>query len=753
MRWNAFGMEWLLDTARMPALQAALVGVGVLLVVIAYLRGLRWQHHTPGSRRLLLLLRLGAIACLLPALLQLRARRRVATAQRPVVAVVLDDSGSMRRPAGAPGDEAAPTRYARALDLLRDELAPALGTNVALRVYGIDGEALSPPALETNAADKAYSPLTETLLYVQRDAGETNLAALVVLSDGAEHGAAPTPAAPDRLRVPVFAVNVSGTAAPEEGPPDAAVRSVAVNRTALAGNTVQVEADIRLRGETVSARTPVHVLQGERVVAGAVLESDHGERQWRVQMEFVPEQAGRFTYLVQAGAFPGETELADNRTTFSLAVRREPLKVLYIDGVLRWEGKFVREALARDPDIHVVYAVRTARPGRDQGSPGLLRPEALADLQLVILGDVEAAYFDPAELEALAQWIVEQGGALLLTGGYRSFGPEGFSTSRLSRVLPVLFAGPGAAQIEDPFPLRLTRAGREHPVFDLTGNRMRDVAFIHDLPLLQGCSAVRGVKPGAEVLAVNPEVQVPGRDEGLPVMAVQQVGEGRTMVFAVDTTWRWRMVVGGYTGDASFYHRFWGQLVRWLITDEDTEAAVLAVRTDRSRYRTNETVRLYADLAAAASEAGAGPGPARVRAVAADEQGRQRDLALRELSAQRYEAAFTVDRPGRWDITVTADGVGEGAASQVVRIDVARPGAEQRHAAAEPERLRALCEQSGGRYVGAEEAAALARGLAPPARRITETRELALWRHPVLAALFFACLCGEWIVRRMKRLA
>ena len=187
-------------------------------------------------------------------------------------------------------------------------------------------------------------------------------------------------------------------------------------------------------------------------------------------------------------------------------------------------------------------------------------PEALAKLDMVILGNVEATYFSAQEMDALRTWVTEKGVALLLTGGYNSFGPKGFGGSRLREILPVRFSAAANPQVDQPFPLSLTALGEESPIFDLTGNRLHDTAFYHKLPQLGGCSLIAGVKPGGQVLAVNEQLRDPASGGPLPVMVLQQVGLGRTMVFAVDTTWRWRTVVGGYTGDASFYQRFWGQI-------------------------------------------------------------------------------------------------------------------------------------------------------------------------------------------------
>src|SRR4029077_13854078 len=79
-------------------------------------------------------------------------------------------------------------------------------------------------------------------------------------------------------------------------------------------------------------------------------------------------------------------------------------------------------------------------------------------------------------------------------------------------------------------------------------------------PSLASRAAVGGPRPGAVVLAVtsSPSGVV------LPVVAVQRFGRGRSMIFAGEASWRWRMLQA--STDRS-YEFFWRQALRWLATE------------------------------------------------------------------------------------------------------------------------------------------------------------------------------------------
>jgi uncharacterized membrane protein len=759
-------------------LGSLIVALSVVVALLAYTTGFRWQQHAQPARFGLLSLRLGAIVCLLLTLLHPAWVSERAEEAKPIVAVVLDDSASMSQAIARGGGEAtdgspAETRYSRAIGALREDLMRSLAESHDLRLYDVEARPFEPDDLPAIAAGEC-SPLTDTLLRVQDDLRDEPLVAIALLSDGAETTERPALGGLEQLRVPVHAVDLVGSSEDGSAGADLAIQAVSTNRRALVGNTVRVLVDVAAEGDPGDTDLPVSILDGGQAVASRVIRWPAGRRVVRAELAFVPQRPGEFMYSVAAGPLPGETDLSNNRQTFPLTVGAKPLTVLYVDGVLRWEGKFIREALAADPDISLISTVRTTRVGADRGSQGVLLAEQLANVDVVILGDVEAAYFSAEEeLQALCRWVKESGGGLVLTGGYHSFGPEGFSRSVLRDILPVEFSASVTPQIEQPFNLKLTDAGREHPIFHLTGDRLRDTGFFHKLPPLDGCSRVAGIKPAAEVLAVNPRVGTAEGEPGVPVLVVQQVGAGRTMVFAVDTTWRWRLVVGGFAGDSSFYERFWGQLVRWMASKQDETPPRLFVSTDQSRYKLGETIELNIELRLSDrpddgadgrdSARGAEPLAWKVAARALDESGKPMNVPLAELGDGKYRGTLAAGRPGGLDLAVSADparlagdtelAAESSAQSSVVTVQVDRPDVELLNTRCDRQWLARAAQLSGGRVLPLDEIAAWGRQLPADPVRKAVLRTSGAWGDWLFGGAFLVMICAEWILRRRRQLA
>jgi uncharacterized membrane protein len=783
-----------IDWSNFGPVAVVLVGIGVALVVLAYTRGLRGRGRAARNRFLLLGLRLGAIACLLAALLHPMWVWRKADLDKPAVAVVLDNSLSMSLPAEG---EAGPSRYERALDVLRSRIVPKLGQSAELRCYDASGSVLDLAALP--AAPKGErSPLTESLARVQRALRARKLAGIILLSDGAESDDSRSGAGGLKdVHAAVYPVELARQAAAGVGPSDLSIQAVIANQRALAGNAVKVTVLMGATGRIDARNVEVTISDERSVVARKIIRWHAGEMNRGVDLDFQASRPGKLTYTVDvraqdASAGPGhgpapgasttapgaevaaapfhiERNLGNNRAWFPLAVRVQPFTVLYIDGVLRWEGKFMREALAGDPDLNVLSSVRTAARSAGGKSRGILTKEQLANVKVVILGDIEPGYFAEAELSALKSW-VSDGGGLLLTGGYLGFGPDGFGTSVLRDVLPVDFVEDEKAQIDTPFNLRLTEEGEGHPIFHITGDRVRDRAVWHSLPQLAGCSRIKGIKPGAQVLAVNPGVSGGDNRQGLPVMVSQQVGRGRSMVWAVDTTWKWRTIVGGFTGETLFYRKFWGQLVRFLAAGEDEASAErLFVSTDRYRYKEGQDVKLLVEVRGGEeSRPGSSTRPSlpakvdwRVSALCVDEEGRRTRVGLASAGQDRHEAKVPAARPGRMDFLVTAEPIVPAVVkrdqdeyavrTQAVTVQVERPDLELLAGQWDSQWLTRAAQATGGRVLKVDEIDTWRLETEPTA--VTRVEQAGLWHHPVLVAAFFVLLCAEWVLRRMRRLA
>src|SRR6185436_6688439 len=192
------------------------------------------------------------------------------------------------------------------------------------------------------------------------------------------------------------------------------------------------------------------------------------------------------------------------------------------------------------------------------------RRDQLFVYDALIIANVESDFFSRAQLTMLADFVSERGGGLLVLGG-RSFAQRGLSGTSLEEVLPVELndrrGGLLRTSLSGDLPahnkVTLTAEGEGHPIMRIGGTPDETRKLWAALPALAASAPLGGPRPGATILALT---TAPGGGV-YPVVAVQRYGQGRSMVFAGEAAWRWKMMAP--STDRS-YEFFWRQSTRWL---------------------------------------------------------------------------------------------------------------------------------------------------------------------------------------------
>ncbi len=550
----------------------ALVAVAATaLVLLLTLLGLPRHRLTPRRRNVLIALRLVVIALamfamLRPALVQTTTKRRSAT-----LVVLIDRSRSMQI-ADAVGDK---TRW-EMLQATVEEALPTLrelSEDFEIRAYTFD-EALEPVDFSTGQLDLAFAPDGEQTALgaaledvLRREAGK-RLLGVVLLSDGAQRAYAPRdtpPQGPVRrladLGYPLYTL-AFGQARGLGQARDVALKDLSVNQTVYVKNELAVHGMAQIDG-----------FAGQRIGVQLLFESPAGKMQPEdgvevvarqpgeavsVDLATVPQTPGEYKVTLSAKDQPGELVTTNNSMSTFVTVLKGGINVLYLEGALRVDQKFLRRSLDASPDIKVDY-VRL-----DPRDPAQ-RPVDLAErfnrgkYDVYILGDVDASSFTSDELQRLAD-VVKQGAGLAMLGGFHSFGPGGYANTPLAAVLPVAMDPRKRQRVGDPIrsdvqlrgPLAMRPAkplGERHYLMAL-GTATDRGAVWNKLPPLEGANRLGAPKPAAQVLAETPD--------GQPLLVVQEAG-GRVMAFAGDSTWHWWM-----EGFEPQHKRFWRQVILWL---------------------------------------------------------------------------------------------------------------------------------------------------------------------------------------------
>jgi hypothetical protein len=227
--------------------------------------------------------------------------------------------------------------------------------------------------------------------------------------------------------------------------------------------------------------------------------------------------------------------------------------------------------------------------------------------------------------------------------------------------------------------------------------------------------------------------------EVFPVVAVQRYGRGRSLVFAGEASWRWRMMQP--STDRS-YEFFWRQAGRWLSSDAPDPVSLslpeAAEPGDAVEIQVDARDRAYAAVA-----------DATIEATIASPGGDAKPIAMRPAGVPgRFTTSFTPSQAGLYRVRAEA----RRGATQLGTADrwfyVGGGDREFADPRLNEGFLRRLARESGGQYVRAADVGRVLTSLKEAVPQTAQPVRRDLWHEPWAFALVIALLSLEWILRR-----
>nr|HRO16473.1 glutamine amidotransferase [Paracoccus sp. (in: a-proteobacteria)] len=261
-----------------------------------------------------------------------------------------------------------------------------------------------------------------------------------------------------------------------------------------------------------------------------------------LELEVVPRHPGQ--NVVSFALDPpegGPAQLTDRNDAAVVQIEgvRDRLRVLLVSGEPHAGERTWRNLLKSDPNIDLVHFTILRPPDKLDGVPvdelaliafptEALFQDRIGDFDLIIFDRYRIRGILPPEYLDNIRRYVEEGGALLVSGGPEMAGVESLHLSPLGPVLP---ARPTGRLIERPFLPELTEEGRRHPV--TAGLPGAPDPAQPDAPHWGRWLRMAEVtpEPGAQVLLVG--------ERGRPLLVADRVGKGRVALLTSDQVWLW----------------------------------------------------------------------------------------------------------------------------------------------------------------------------------------------------------------------
>lgn len=715
----------------------------IVLLAVAALCIVTWRRSPhPGRTAGLEILRFFIAALVVILLWQPEWRTVIHPTEKPKIAILWDDSGSMETI-----DAQLPPELSEKTDEIVSRAAwveKALASDLwtPLRDGGANDlltQPFSTPPAEGLSGTDLDTPLSELL------EKENNLRAVVVLSDGDFNMGAPPVVAAQKYRlrgVPLFTIPVGS----ETRLPDLDLLTVTAPTYGIVGENVQipftirssldrqVRTIVRLRDESGRIRTKNIILQPNAETYDSIL--------WRLEKE------GSSTLTLSIPVERGELVTTNNSHDFNIAGRPEKIRALIVETLPRWEFRFLKNALSRDPGVDLSCLLLRPELGPAEGTDYIQKfPETLEELSkfdVVFLGDVGIGPDQlTAEQAKLIRGLVENqaSGVVFLPG------PRGnqftLLDSELSDLIPVTLDEKHPKGFPEALatPLNLTSEGRSSLLTMLGDSEEENPEIWRRLPGFFWHAPVVRAKGGTEVLAVHANRR--GPYGSIPLLVTKTAGSGKVLFMGIDSAWRWRKGV-----EDLYHYRFWGQVARWMSYQRNM-AAGQRVRL----FFTPERPQPGATVTINANAFDANGAPLKDGGVAIDitsPDGKTQRISLEKNESEwgAFTGRFKVSLPGAWKLRATASGAADQPTETTIiaqGIDIEKVGQPAR-----PEVLAEMANVSRGRMILAGQLPDLIKEIdALPAPRPLENR-IPLWSHWATLITLILLLALFWIGRKLN---
>jgi len=569
-----------------------------------------------------------------------------------------------------------------------------------------------------------------------------NLKAVLLLTDGDWNLGKSPLATATRYReenIPIFTVAV-GRQTPM---PDLILENVSMPAYGLLGEDIAVPFKVTSHlPREVKTSVSIYDPQGQQAKKDITIPPNGAVED---AILWSPRTGGEITATVKVPVEPEETIAENNECSFHISIRQEKLKVLVVDSLPRWEYRYLRNALARDPGVDMQCLLYHPDIGPGDGPHYIpafpATKEALAPYDVIFLGDVGIGQNELTDTNAaMIRGLVEQqASGLVFVPGQRGR-QASFLNSPLADLYPVILdsSKPQGLGLQNEVQLVLTSAGKRHWLTRFDSDEDRNDELWKQLPGFFWSAAVEKSRPGSEVLAVHSSIR---NDFGrMPLLVTRSAGAGKVLFLGTDSAWRWRRGV-----EDKFHYRFWGQVVRWMAHQRHlSEKEGIRLSYSPETPLAGDTVYLQSTVL---DESGfpIDKGPVTGKITSPAGRAERLEFAPMEGGWGVFKSAFVALESGRYNIEVASEPHGRRLQTELL---VAPPLLEKLGQPVNAQLLREISSLSRGASFTADDLDNVVKQISLLPEPGPVEKRLRLWSDPRWGGALLFLLTLYWVGRK-----
>jgi hypothetical protein len=574
-----------------------------------------------------------------------------------------------------------------------------------------------------------------------------NLRSVVLFSDGDWNlGSPPVSAAQKMLlkKVPLFVVPVGS----KERLPDLDLSNITAPTYGIVGEHIQIPYTIRssLKHDvttTIKIRDANANKEFSKKIRIPAKKDFFDTLLWRLDRE------GPNKLEISFPVSQGERVANNNKEAFTIQGREESLKVLVIDTLPRWEYRFIRNALSRDPGVDLDCLLLHPQLGAGDGPDYIQefpnKPEDLQKYDVIFLGDVGVgkSQLTAKQAELIKGLVESQASGIVFIPGSQG-NQRSLLDSPLGELIPVILdeSKPKGISESTASPLSLTSQGRSSLLTMLGNNASENEEIWQNLPGFYWSAAIEKAKGGSDVLATHANRR--NRYGRIPLLVTKTAGNGKVLYLGHDSAWRWRRGV-----EDLYHYRFWGQVARWMSYQRNMAAGErVRLYYSPDRPKPGDFVTLNAN-AFAPNGAPLQEGKVNIDITAPDGSNSRTELTPAEESWGSYTGRLRITQPGEWKLKASIAG-DSSAPSVETSITAQGDALEKIGQPARPEVLSEMARVAKGAVIAPQDISNIDKIIEALPQKTPLEDSLPLWAQIATMVTLLCLLALFWTLRKLN---
>ncbi|MDP1675604.1 MAG: VWA domain-containing protein [Bacteroidota bacterium] len=705
-------------------LYLVLIFIAVSFAVSYYLYRHTIPQVTRTKRMILTALRGTALTFVLLAVCEPIVQLISSQIQKPVIAVLADNSLSMSQ------TDALGNKEHILSSLLKSDALKEFSSSADVKLFSFS-HSVSPLEQESLKVNGGITNISSALQTSLKNID--NLQGIILLSDGNyTEGSNPLYDA-EKSRIPIFTIGIGDTNEQK----DISVSKLIVNSIGYVDAAIPVDATIKVSG--IPAQTVLVSLleDGKKISEQKIsVSAPSGATEIPAQFKYIPSSEGVKKLSVAVSSIPGELTTKNNVRSALVKVLKNKMNVVVIAGSPSADVSAIMQSLNQDKNIiaPLFYQI----PGGEFKSQkeNISLQSSLTSADCIIFVGFPTALTSQNSMSNITQSI-------------------------LSRSLPVLFIASrtldlqkvGAMQSLFPFIVSSERIDEQSVlpnVFSKTKFHQllqNESSVWEKLPPVYYSMQTFSVKPEALNLLGVKIQNVPLND---PLFITRNIAGTKSAAILGYGIHRWKLLAGSTNETKLFFDVWFTSLIRWLATREQDK--FMRVEPSKEFYSQGEQVEFSAQVYNQSYQ------PIDNADVRLSLHSKQNSLLyetiLSSLGSGRYEGSIESLSEGEFTYTAVAMNDRDTLGTSQGRISVGDQSIEFAETRMNKSLLTQLARSSEGEYSDANEFNSLLQNILQrntmKPQTIEQTNEFELWNLPAFLTIIVLLFGIEWLVRKQS---